>query len=266
MTICIAAICQKGKKVVIASDRMLTIHVPAREFEHESSKMEIIAEKAVMTTAGDALAQRCLLEIIAKEVSQKSPEKMRDIGEIVQKAYVSCRLKRVEEIFLKSRGLNLADYYKLAKNLPPEIYMNIDANMQQFNYNLIVLVAGVDASGGHIYQIVNPGVLDSFTKIGYCAIGSGEHMAIISFITNGYSPQMDRNKALYLVYEAKKMAEHAPGVGAKTDLIIIDSEGVRKIDDTTLSKLEEIYITKLKNERDGLEKVEKLIREALPST
>ena len=267
MTICIAAICQNGKEVVVASDRMLTIHVPAREFEHESSKIEVIAEKAVMTTAGDALAQRCLLEEITRKLSENTPERIRQIGEIVREAYVKCRLKRIEALYLTSRGLPpIEDYYSIARSLPPEIYMNIDANMQRFNYNLIVLVAGVDNLGGHIYRIVNPGVLDSFTKIGYCAIGSGEHMAISSFITNNYSPRMDRNKALYLVYEAKKMAEHAPGVGPETDLLIISSEGITEIDKEIINKLESIYNQKLQNEINGLKKVEELIREVFSDT
>jgi len=57
MTICISAICEGGKAVVVASDRMVTAGFLALEFEHPGGKIKEISKTCVGLTAGDALAQ-----------------------------------------------------------------------------------------------------------------------------------------------------------------------------------------------------------------
>ena len=259
MTICIAAICEGGKNVIVASDRMLTILIPQREFEHESSKIEVISNNAVLTAAGDALAQRCIVMNAKKELSRKKLANISDIGELIKEIYIKCRVKRIEELFIKSRGMDLTTYYNICRNLPSEIYIDIDSHLKNANYNLVLLIAGVDNDGAHIYRILNPGILESFSKIGYCAIGSGEHMAISSFITNNYSPKLELNKALYLVYEAKKMAEHAPGVGQITDMVIISESGIEEVSSETIKKLEEIFRKRQEKEVEILKDLDNLI-------
>ena len=48
-------------------------------------------------------------------------------------------------------------------------------------------------------------------------------------------------ETLFAVYVAKRRAEVAPGVGTETDLEIITSSGIKKIDGGTLAKLDECY-------------------------
>jgi len=261
MTICIGATCKGGKEAIVASDRMLTITMPPREFEHELPKLEHITERCIITAAGDALAVRELLKELSKKLEETKPTHLKDIASIVKESYQICRLRRIEDMALKSRGLNVQAYYQNIRGLPPEIYMGLDNTLANFNYNFIVLLAGVDEQGAHIYRILNPGVLDSFTKIGYCAIGSGEHLAVSSFITNNFSPLLPRNHALYLVYEAKKIAENAPGVGSETDIRLITSEGIEEIKKDTIKKLEEIYQKKNEIEKQSMEKIKDLIGE-----
>jgi len=45
------------------------------------------------------------------------------------------------------------------------------------------------------------------------AIGTGDTHAISTLIYNEYTQKVSLNRALYLVYESKKAAERAPGVG-----------------------------------------------------
>jgi len=46
MTICIAAICEEGKAIVAASDKMITyLAPPYHQFEHPRSKLQIVAKQ-----------------------------------------------------------------------------------------------------------------------------------------------------------------------------------------------------------------------------
>jgi len=74
---------------------------------------------------------------------------------------------------------------------------------------------------GHLYVVFSPGSIEPFERIGYVAIGSGAPHAQNTFILERYSPETSFDKALYLVYKAKKIAERAPGVGQSTDIVVV---------------------------------------------
>jgi hypothetical protein len=48
-------------------------------------------------------------------------------------------------------------------------------------------------------------------------------------------------ETVYRVYEAKKAAEAAPGVGGKTDLAVVTGSAIKEYDDALLNKLSEIF-------------------------
>jgi len=55
MTVCIAAICGDGKKVIVAADRMFTVGAPVNvEFETSERKIEQLAHSCVALSAGNS--------------------------------------------------------------------------------------------------------------------------------------------------------------------------------------------------------------------
>ena len=56
MTICIAALCDRGKSVVVAADRMMTAPFLTIEFDHPNAKIDVIGQRCVALSAGDVLA------------------------------------------------------------------------------------------------------------------------------------------------------------------------------------------------------------------
>src|SRR5262245_36543401 len=57
MTVCIAAICENGKMIVVAADRMFTASAPLNlEFEPPISKIELLSSRCVAMAAGASLA------------------------------------------------------------------------------------------------------------------------------------------------------------------------------------------------------------------
>jgi len=254
MTICIAAISDtnSGKnKVVLASDRMITMRMPPQEFEHGTPKMEMISNTCAVLTAGSALAQVDLCRAVRSEIGVLVAPTISQIVDKIKECFVKERQRRVEEYILRPRGFNLRNFYSvLAKELPPQISVSIDSDIMSYkDFNLEILIAGVDREGGHIYEVGNPGTSECFDRIGYDAIGSGEYHALRTFIVNDYTSSVTLKKALYYVYEAKKWSENAPGVGKAIDMYIIDEHGINTLSAENIKALENIYQTKTTMEK-----------------
>lgn len=261
MTICIAAICDEGKKVVAASDRMITITMPPIEYEHAIPKIQKISKSCIALTSGSALAHTDLCREAMASISSMSAPTIKTITDKIVECYIEQRKKKIEEEMLKSRGFIFETFYPNLRNLPPEIGITIDSRIESFDFNLVILVAGVDESGGHIYQIDNPGTASCFDSIGYCAIGSGWHHAVYSLIANDYTGSFPLKESVYLVYEAKKRAESAPGVGRDTDMCIITENDIKILSEETMRRLNEIYEKKMEVERSRTKEIDELIKQ-----
>lgn len=67
-------------------------------------------------------------------------------------------------------------------------------------------------------------IVGEYTKVfevpTYMAIGSGGEAAKAMLSHRGYRGNLEKEQALYLVYEAKKFSENSDGVGPKTQMLI----------------------------------------------
>ena len=100
--------------------------------------------------------------------------------------------------------------------------LSVQSRVDNFNYNLDILVSGVTEGRAHLYGISNPGTSYCLDAVGFHAIGSGTPHALNTMMAMGLYSGVDLHDALMTVYEAKKLAERAPGVGSRnTDLCII---------------------------------------------
>ncbi len=242
MTICIGVLCNDSRDVVVASDRVITATYPPVEFECGTPKIELICPTCLVLTAGDALAHADICRAVRGAVGSLSHPRTPVITEQVRMAYVSERRKVINQRILEPRGWTFEDFYeKYARTLPSELVLTIDREIANYDYGLSIMVAGVDPDGGHIYGIRHPGEVDCYDALGYHAIGVGAMHAVSSLIANGYDPTIDMKLATYLVYEAKKNAENAPGVGRHTDMSIIQDSNYQDLNNAHLSLFDSIY-------------------------
>ncbi len=270
MTICIAAMCENGKAVIAASDKMITYSAPPyHQFEHPRSKLQILARRAVIATAGSALLPSEFINLIKEEMAKIEKLNIREIAYAAERAYRRLRVKGIEGRVLSAYGITWSEYRDIVKSGEiTDLYYRIISQVENFRIELEAIIAGVDESGAHIYVIDNPGYSNSFDDIGYTAIGSGEYHAIRSFIENYYSVSLPIPQALYVVYEAKKYAEFAPGVGKQTDIVIITEDGVIEVNEKIKNELDEAYKTKMKiieelrekSLKDYFEKIDKYLK------
>ncbi len=262
MTICIAALCEEGNAVVTASDRMITADFLALQFEHPNPKIEKLAESCVGLTAGDALAHTELFRNCKEYIQVLKTPNVDLIANTIKNQFSELRKKQAEDLLLKPRGLTIINFYKdgYINKIPSDLATVIDRGIiRDIKYPIIILIAGVDKTGAHIYCVSDPGIVNCFDRLGYNAIGSGDRHALYSIIENNHSESKGLNETVFTVYEAKRKAELAPGVGKAIEIVIITSEGIKEISKSEMNQLEAIYSKKVNpSQKDIEESISKL--------
>lgn len=240
MTICLGVVCDGGKKAVVAADRMLSgVDV---EFEQDVHKIDVITESCVILSAGSALPLVDLVRNVRNGLQGKRNPVVLDVVTELKRAFVEERKARAEEEHLRPLGMSLKEFMQYQGGLPEPLVLRLTHNIESAELDLELLVVGVDNSGTHLYHLYDPAVADCFDAIGFCAIGSGERHADLTFIRSGYSPKLSLNRAVFLAYQAKRDSEVAPGVGSRfTDLGVIDDKGFRFLHQDVLDSLKAAY-------------------------
>lgn len=227
---------------------MLTASYPPIEFEHRVRKIKQATNSCVVLSAGDALAHTEILRKAKASIKALTEYEIKKIVEIIINSFIEKKKQIANERIFNPRGLDLDSVYgNKARILPPEYIAHVDLLIGQIDLGLNMLICGIDAEGGHIYTIKEEksmplfGLSQCYDSLGYGAIGSGALHALSTFIYSGYLYAFPMTKALYIAYEAKKMAENAPGVGTETDVAIITQNEIQYLDNKEIDKLNEIH-------------------------
>ncbi len=263
MTICIAVICHRASTVILASDSMITSEGLSIQFEHPTKKMTCLTEKCIALTAGDALAHTELFTMVEEQISRLKQPSVPEIVSGIKESYQFMREREIKEKFLTPRGFaNFDKFYKNQRNLIPEFALSIQNEIDRYDYGLDILVAGISDNAAHIYGIFNPGTSKCFDAIGFHAIGSGLPHAVNTLIARGCSQETSLNEGLLIIYEAKKMAEKAPGVGTNiTDICIMGPKQTIDFPREKLEGLQDVYEKWVRKEQDWDDVLDKLLRE-----
>ncbi len=250
MTVCLAVLCKNSKAIVLAADRMLT--AGDTEYEQDVRKVHEVTECCAVMTAGSALQQVDLIRNAQGNLHNHKHPSVIDVATELREQFVQIRRDQASQLHLQPLGLDFKAFLSLQDKLSENLILRLTRNIEQEQLKLQLVVAGYDITGAHIYYIGDPGVLYCYDAVGFCAIGSGEHHAELTFIRSAYSPNLPLNRAVFLAYQAKRDAEMAPGVGAKyTDIGVIDEDGLRFLEDEALDKLRSAYDRLMGRHRDG---------------
>ncbi len=253
MTQLIGAICDDGKKVITLSDRMVSTGDMTLAFEHPRIKAMVITQKSVVMTAGTVHEPDLLRQ--AKERA-KGKERIVEIADILKEVYQEFREEHVvDEVLRPLAGIkSFAEWHGKQRSLHDGLVMDLNQGIANYRLGLSLLLAGVD-NGGHLIRIDDPGIYRSFDSLSYCCIGMGDRHADNVYAWYKYSSAFPLVEALYIGFEAKKRSEMAGGVGKLTDILIMDTNGIKEICPGTINILEEIYYDReSKSERAGFDK------------
>ena len=245
MTICMGALCQQdrpGDTIVLASDRMVT-WMGLTEFEHTTPKAHEISPTALILVAGDTLTgARIARDTRAVLAGQTAPPASMDvIANMAATCYANLRQEIAAAKFFAPRGLSIPQYYQAQQQLNPQLVSMLDNALVSLDLDVELIVAGVDANGGHLHSVGNPGGWQQcHDPIGTIAVGSGAIHAIQSMIGYRHSATVPLRETVFHVFSSKRKAELAPGVGEDTDLMILDASGVVHVPKETIRALDAI--------------------------
>lgn len=263
MTICIAAICKQSSSLILTTDSMLTNKALSIQFEHPMKKMTHLAESCIALTAGDALAHTELFNMVQGEITRLKAPSVIEVISKIKECYQHIRKSEIKEKILNPRGFNdFEDFYQAQRVLVPDITLMIQSEIDRYDYGLEILIAGISEGFAHIYGISDPGTSKCFDALGFHAIGSGLPHAINTLIARGCHQGISLQEALLIVYEAKKIAETAPGVGANiTDICIMDSHGITEFPRDKIGQLHKIHEKWVRRETNWGDDLAALLKE-----
>jgi len=243
VTICIALICNNGSNAVLVTDSMITNVGLSIEFEHPTKKMTTLSQCCAAMTAGDALADTELFNMVHQEIHNLKSPLTAEVVEKIKDCYQKIRDREIREQILNPRGIkDIGEFYQMQKHLLPDLAFTIQAQIEQYDYGLEIIVAGTDGTKASIYGIENPGTSSCFNAVGFHAIGSGLPHALNTLISRECYPGISLEEAVLVAYEAKKMAERAPGVGTRiTNLCIVYEKEIIELEREQIERLDGIY-------------------------
>ena len=244
MTICVATACDGGKTIVVASDRMLSAPFLTVEFDHQDAKIDEIGNNCVALSSGDAL---CVQDVLVAGIGTASQLQNPTIGMLadhVKLQFCEIRKQRINDYVLGPRGIDFDMFYQggVIGRFPQDLAMLIDNQVQSYELGTRILIAGVDDSGGHIFDIADPGAMACFDRIGYHAIGAGHRHALLKLVALGQHQTKSINETVFNVYCAKRVAELAPGVGQATSMKIVSRSGTHDVPQEVLDALAPTYL------------------------
>ncbi len=230
MTVCISALAEGGKKVVVVADQMITANIPiSYEFETDDvKKIYEISDNVCVLTAGNALyaydvVQKTKLSISTEAQSNSGDLRIERMAELLSIHYQDYRRNMVCKRYIEPRGLSLQTYIQSQQVLHASVVQEIEQNLVNYNIGVEMIVAGKDSTteDGYLFSVTHPGVMVNHNALGYLCVGSGAPHAMYNLIGSGYKKDLSIDQVKEIVLEAKKKSEVAPGVGKATKSVIL---------------------------------------------
>ncbi len=230
MTVCIAAICNSGKAIVVAADRMFTNQGLSVEFETDEKKIEQLGSRCVALASGNSAHATEVFQRVRIRLAGNSHPSGALVTEWVREEYSRVKNRKAFETIaapmlgmdferFQAGGMSLPNYLERQGPMYQQLLVMMN---QQHNLGLEVLVTGLDESGAYLAHVANPGVLSPLQKLGHFAIGTGGPHAMLRLSLEQHTRHRDLMDTLARVFSAKRGAEVAPGVGKATDIAVID--------------------------------------------
>jgi hypothetical protein len=227
MTVCIAALCFSENYMVFTSDTMITTADTSSDFASIKSRGVGTAWMA-MFAGNDITSVGLILAEVDRLVAQDE-DSVANVQRAFTVAFQSELRKKSENEILQPLGYTLQEFKEMGlAQLGTEHFSRLLYQIQEQNLDVEFLVAGFDNGSPHIFTVTPPGTIADYTPVGFWAIGVGQTNALGSLFNSQSMFAADMETTIYRLCEAKFNGENAAGVGKKTILTILASDGVRR--------------------------------------
>lgn len=251
MTVCIAGLCDSGRKLVFVSDRLLTFFPQMTAVDGSVSKDHAVHKNWFALYAandmGDVspIMERATMFMVVKKRDLAVTEAM----DAFTHAFMIRHQQLLEYRILKPNGFRSLDQFteQGKDRLPPEEYRRIKRLMSKTKPECEFLVGGFDLMGlGHLFKQSSFGPAQGFDEPGWWAIGCGEGEAIsaLEFQTHrlGFTIESSEAECVYHLLSAKFMAESNRLVGQRTYVTCHGfNEPVRYIHEFRIDQIREAW-------------------------
>lgn len=243
MTVCIAALCDNRKSLVLAADKMVGMRFVEAELNIQK-RLALHKDWWVMVAGEEINPVFDIVDYARQNLSGQEEVGVDSVMRHVTGSYQRKRLEIGEALHLSPRGWTIDRFHSEGRALYDEAMIReIDYDIRDSELKLTLLVAGFDAQGqGHIFSVRDPGIAIRHDVPGFHAIGSGAFGAISSMFYRALNIKMPVRHTLYYTFEAKIAGERASGVGFETDMYIL-RQGLKakKISKETEKRLEGLW-------------------------
>jgi len=232
MTVCVAAICDGGKAVIVAADRSVAYGSQSFHPNGPDCKISPIASRTVIAVADSPPGADLFSQLFQEQLLGEEPSQ---IAEHVRGAMQKRLKDEVEINVLAMRGNKWKNYDEFWND--PSHPHELRGEVAAYTLDTRVIIAGVGNAGARLYRIDRKAFKKPVDEPGFAAIGAGEELAMHNLFARSLAiKNMGIGEAAYYVYEAKKMAERHRGVGDATDMVIIRDSIVT----VTIEQMEEL--------------------------
>lgn len=243
MTVCIAALCDNRKSILLVADRMIGLAIAEAELNIRKT-LPLHPDWWVMLAGNGISPAFDVIDLARSQLPQNDSVTVETAMNAVTSAYERQRLRIAETRYLKSRGESLGEFRASgATRYPKALFREIDDRVTEFELPLTLLVAGFDRDGvGQVFTVNDPGEANRQDIPAFAAIGSGKYTALASLLYREVNPRMALHRATYFLFEAKIAGERASGVGFDTDLYLVrKGQKAVRITKSSESRLETIW-------------------------
>lgn len=246
MTVCVAAVCDDGKALILVADKMVGRGYVTSDLD--ITKMRPLHKDWWILFSGDDLSPVFDIIDYAKDALHNEhklvpddPASLRAVLKAVESGFEKKRLEEAEALYLKPIGWRMNTFRSKGHVALPNA-AQIHSDIERFSLPIELLVAGFDGGSAFIFDLMgygdNRGIANRADIPGFKAIGSGSTVAEFMMYYRDFSPKEGVREAVYQAMEAKYYGEQASGVGERTDLFVArpGREIVQLNDEETIEK------------------------------
>jgi hypothetical protein len=254
MTVCVAAICENGKTIILVSDRM--IGPGFIESEPNINKVVKLNPHWWVLFAGDDISPVFdIIDYTKRAIKKKhaetslgpdDPTSLQTVMDVVRESYEQKRMEQAESLYLKPIGWDIASFNASAggSNCLPD-FGEIKAKIADYILNIELLVAGFSDGTAYVFSLIGRegAIVNRHDLPGFYAIGSGGNGRDFYDVLPRFELQDSTREAIYYAMEAKLFGEQASGVGEETDLYAATADGkfITIGEDSIEDKLVEVW-------------------------
>jgi 20S proteasome alpha/beta subunit len=251
MTLCIAAGVRKMDAGI--SDGLVCCWDLRVETEHASSdtgsKFRKVSEEWAALLAGDTQKADRLLDLLAVDFKGRTIDRKEAISEI-RRVVAEYKSELVNEYIQGLIGLSYEDLRKNRATIPEAFYLQVFEEITRVSIGCDLILMNLKYKTPFVFHVYSNGMVDQARN--FCAIGTGAPNAESWLHYRQQSLYRSLAESVLSVFEAKKFAEHAPGVGKKTRLAVIGPHDRVRLfgNDDVLSKMWDCYGPQAHNKED----------------